>query len=93
MAIVDVIDEIISGLQPENVPIDYIKVAKFTDRHGVEFVIYGDALVNFMKNPHEYNVSEARIVFNVKKIRLLLWSHITNFFMQLDTKVDEMIEE
>lgn len=65
----DVIEELISRLDPEDVPLEYIVMAKIVDFQGVEKILRGDELETMMRNPELYSISEARVILNVKKMR------------------------
>jgi hypothetical protein len=83
----DVLDDIISGLQPQNVPVEFIVMAKLTDRTGVEQVLRGDDLVTFMANPEKANAKGAKIVLDVRKIRRSMSNEIVRFFENLAAKI------
>ncbi len=82
----DILDEVIGRLQPEHVPIEYIIMAKLTDFDGVERVIRGEELAEFMANPDKANVREARVILDVRKIRKAMLNDITAFFEKLSTE-------
>lgn len=83
MTMTTIIDDFISELQPENVPLEYIVLAKYTDRTGVEIILHGDAMAHFLNNPQLYNVVEARVILDVRKLRRVIKSRINQFFLQL----------
>lgn len=64
----DILDDIISRLDPEEIPADYIVMAKLTDFDGNERIIRGEELREFMQSPFEH-AAEARIILDVRKIR------------------------
>lgn len=64
----DILDDIIGQLDPEEIPVEYIVMAKVTDFDGNERLIRGEELAEFMRNPFEV-ASEARIILDVRKIR------------------------
>lgn len=84
----EVLDEVISGLQPEYVPVEYIVYAKLLDRQGVERVVRGAELAQFMANPDHANVQEARVVLDVRKIRRAMISGVMKFFENLDQRLE-----
>jgi len=69
MKTTDVLDEIIGGLEPEDVPTEFIVMAKITDFQGNERVVRGDEMEDIIKNPDRYNIAEARVILNVRKLR------------------------
>lgn len=64
----DILDDIISRLDPEEIPVEYIIMAKVTDYDGNERIIKGEELKSFMENPFEV-AAEARIILDVRRIR------------------------
>jgi len=82
----DILDEVIERLQPEHVPIEYIIMAKLTDHDGIERVIRGEELAEFMANPEKANIREARVVLDVRKIRKTMLSEVTAFFDKLSSE-------
>ena len=83
----DILGNIIAGLQPEHVPLQYIIMAKLTDHQGVERAIRGAELAHFMADPDKANVREARVVLDVRKIRKTMIAEITSFFDKLDALI------
>ena len=80
----DILDEIIGRLQPEHVPVEYIIMAKLIDQNGIERVIKGVELADFMANPEKANVKEARVILDVTKIRKAMMHDVTVFFDELE---------
>lgn len=79
----DILDEVIGKLQPEYVPVEYIIMAKLIDQNGVEKVLKGLELAEFMDNPERANVREARVILDVAKIRKAMLRDVTEFFDKL----------
>lgn len=75
----DILDEIISNLDPEEIPAEYIVMAKITDFDGNEKIIRGDDLKAFMEAPFEY-ASEARIILDVRKIRKTIIERVNSVY-------------
>ena len=69
MATKDVVDGIISSINPEEVPLEFIVMAKITDHRGVEKIIKGQELEKILGNPEAFQVSEARVILDVTKLR------------------------
>ena len=82
-----VLDAVISGLRPEHVPVEFIIQATFTDRHGVEHTISGIQLALFMANPSKFDTHEARVVFDVRKIRRVMYDKVMDFFLELNQRL------
>lgn len=79
----DILDELIGKLQPDDVPVDYIIMAKIVDRDSIERIIKGNDLTVFMADPEKGNVREARVILDVRKIRRVMHADILRFFAQL----------
>jgi hypothetical protein len=65
----ETLDELISNLDPEQVPLKFIVMAKVTDFHGVERIIKGEELELMMEHPEQFEIAEARVILDVRKIR------------------------
>ena len=80
----DALNDVIALIEPENVPIDYIVMAKYTDEHGVENTVRGVELKKFLTEKAIY--FEAKIIVNVGKIKKAMVMKIVHFFNELDSK-------
>lgn len=81
----DILDEIISGLQPEDVPVEFIIMAKIVDFNGIERIIRGKELAEFMANPDRPDMAEARVILDVKKIKMAVLVEVAEFFRVIQT--------
>lgn len=81
----DILDEIIAGLEPENIPADHIIMAKITDLNGVERVLRGQELEDFMDNPTDYAIS-AQIILDVKKIRRTIANLVNEIYDEVNRR-------
>ena len=87
----NILDDVISGLQPEELPAEYIILAKVIDINGVERVLRGNELEKFMRDPNRgIGVAEARVILDVRKIREVLINILTNFFDELQCIVTHL---
>lgn len=84
MTEVDILDDIISKIDPEDVPVEYIVAAKITDFSGVERILKGDDLANVMRNPDQYEIAEARVILNVKKIRKAIINEVNYLYDEVN---------
>ena len=66
MTPIDVLDDIIARLEPEDVPAEYIVMAKITDFEGNERIIKGTELEEMVKHPERYQIAEARVSYGGK---------------------------
>lgn len=87
MLLNDILDDIIGGLQPEDVPSEFIVMAKLVDDHGIERVVRGEELANFLANPELEGCVEARVVLDVRKIRAALVTEMNAFFDHLNASI------
>lgn len=84
----DILDELITTLQPEQVPIDYVVMAKLIKHDGTERILRGEELISFMAFPEKVVVKEARVILDIRKIRKVMHGCVTSFFDNL-TKLTE----
>ena len=82
----DVLNDIISIIEPECVPVEYIVMVKFTDKNGIEHSLRGIELKNFMSEPGKTQAYEARIIVDVSKIKKTMMMDIVHFFDNLNSK-------
>ncbi|RYD66080.1 MAG: hypothetical protein EOP83_05950 [Verrucomicrobiaceae bacterium] len=80
----DVIEEIISRLDPADVPVQYIVMAKIVDFKGEEKILRGEELKDMMENPDLHNIAEARVILNVKKMRKTVISEIDHIYDEVN---------
>jgi hypothetical protein len=76
----DILDEIISGLQPEDVTAEFIVMAKIVDVYGVEKILRGEELRKFLENPDRPEMTEARVILDVRKIKTAILREVNAFF-------------
>jgi hypothetical protein len=79
----DTLDQIISGLHPQDVPIEFIVMATITDRRGKERVIRGDEITEVFEDPYSHGVTEAKIIYNIKKMRKLVIAEVESIYDQV----------
>jgi hypothetical protein len=65
----DVLDDLIRTLDPEDVPLEFIVMAKVTDFQGNERIVKGEELERVIRSPELQQVAEVRVIYNVKKMR------------------------
>jgi hypothetical protein len=84
----DILDEIISGLQPEDVPAEFIIMAKVTDYKGIEKILKGKDLADFLANPDRPDMAEARVILDVKKIKMAILIEVNEFFRSIEPRFE-----
>lgn len=61
---------ILQNINPDEIPLEYIIMAKVTDFNGEEFFVEGqEDLARVMRGPNRKNISNASLVLNVRRIR------------------------
>lgn len=79
----DILDDIISRLDPEDIPAEYIIMARITDMNGNEHVLKGSELKSFMENPNQYAMS-AQIILDVRKIRKAIVDYVNEIYDEVN---------
>jgi hypothetical protein len=82
----DVLDDIISRLDPEEVPPEYIVMAKITDFQGTTKLVKGKELEEMLKNPELHQIAEARVVLNVKKMRKAIATQVNYIYDEVNRR-------
>ncbi len=67
----DILDEIIDQLSPEKIPNEFILLAKVRTYDGSELILSGIEFEEMMRNDRN-NVSDIRVILDVKKVRLAI---------------------
>jgi len=66
------IDEIINSIDPDQVPLEFISMAKVTTTDGIEKIMTKVDLDQFaimMSDPRRYNIAEARVIIDIEKVK------------------------
>lgn len=88
MAYSSILDDVIGGLQPEDLPMEYIVLAKVIDNDGVEKILRGKEVTKFLNDPDRaQGIAEARVILDMSKIRHTIVLVLTNFFEELNHRV------
>jgi len=77
---VDLLDDIINHIDPEEVPVEFIVMAKVTTVDGEERIVTGEELEAIMENPERHNIAEARVILDVRKIRASILREVKTIF-------------
>jgi len=86
-----ILEEVISSLHPEDVPPEYIILAKVVDVYGTEKTLRGVDLEKFMNNPDRgRSFMEARVFLDVRKIRDKITNSVNSFFDELKSRTDNI---
>lgn len=81
----DILDDIISHLDPEDIPPEYIIMARITDLDGNERVLRGEELVAFLENPMEVAIS-AQIILDVRRIRKAIVDMVNSVYDEVNLR-------
>lgn len=84
---VDVLDDIIGSLDPEDIPSEFILMAKIVDLNGKEMILRGIDLDNFMKNP--FSVAEIRVILDIRGIRQAMMEIVDSLFSEVERIVNK----
>jgi hypothetical protein len=76
----DILDDIISTIGPENIPPEFIVMAKVKDMSGIERIIRGPELAAMMTDPNSYEIAEARVILNLRKIRVEILNEVRDIY-------------
>lgn len=90
MNIINILDEVISGLLAEEVPAEFIVMAKVVGLDGIERTLRGDEMVAFLSNQERQDVASARVILDVRAIRMAMLQDVNAFFADLDRRVREL---
>lgn len=77
----EVLDDIIGTLDPEDIPVEFILMAKVTDLDGRERVLRGSELAQFLNHP--FNVAEVRVLLDVKAIRAAIIDYVREVYEEV----------
>lgn len=80
----EVLDDLISRLDPEDVPVEYIVMAKVVDFSGNERVVKGEELEQVIRNPELHHIAEARVILNVKKMRKAIVTEVNYIYDEVN---------
>lgn len=80
-----VLDEIINAIEPEEVPVEYIIMARVTDFDGNERIIRGAEIEALMSDQsRDHRIADARIILNVRKIKRALMDEVNRIYDEVN---------
>lgn len=88
MARTDILDDIIARIDPEDVAIDFIIMAKVKDYGGREHILRGHELERLL-NKRDPSIVEARLVLNVRKMRSAIVNAINEIYEEVNLRFQE----
>lgn len=86
------LDDIIKNVEAEYVPSSFIVQATIVQLNGVEKIIHGKELQDFLANRQKHRVVETRVVIDVPRMRHAIAAEIEDFFSSLDNDVAGLSE-
>ena len=89
MSPIDLFDDIIQNIDPDEVPLEFIVLAKVTDFAGNERILRGDELARVMRGPERKKLAEARVILNVQKIRYAIQRGVNEIYDEINRRVQE----
>ena len=88
----DVLDDLIRNLDPEDVPIEFIVMAKVTDFDGNERIVRGEELEAVIRDPDLQQVAEIRVIYNVKKMRRAMTDEVSAVYDEVARLLQQKIK-
>lgn len=82
----EILEDIIQQIDPEDVPVEFIVLARVTDMTGKEHTLKGKALEKVLRNPDQYRFREARVILNVKKMGEAIVDEMNDIFARLNRR-------
>ena len=87
----DLFQDIIQSVDPDEVPLEFVVLAKITDLNGNERIIRGAELERVMKGPERRKLTEARIILNVRKIRESISFGVNEIYDEINRRITDDI--
>jgi hypothetical protein len=87
MATNEILDEIISMLDPEYVPVEYIIMARVVDSFGTEQIIRDPEELSRMLSDPEARRGEVRIILDAKKIKRDILERLTAVYTEVNRRL------
>lgn len=85
----DILNEIIKGIDPIEVPVEYIVMAQITDINGIERFVKGDEFRKIIPNPREHQIVEARVILNIRKIKQAILKEVNDIYSEVNNRFNE----
>jgi hypothetical protein len=83
----DILDDIISTLDPEDVPVEYIIMARIVDPSGTERIIRDpDELSRMLSDPASRR-GEVRVILDAKKIKRDIIRQLTEIYAEVNRRL------
>lgn len=81
----DIIDDVISNFSSDDLPLDYVLMARVVDISGKAMILSGDEFSYFIQIP--FRVSEVRVVLDVNSIKEEILENISDIFAEVEKQL------
>ncbi len=89
MSPIDLLDDIIQSIDPDEVPLEYIIMANVTDFRGNQRILKGAEIARVMRGPERKTLAEARVILDVRKIRNSITAGVNEIYDEINRLCDE----
>jgi hypothetical protein len=80
-----ILNEIINAIEPEEVPVEYIIMARVTDFDGNERIIRGAEIETLLSaRADDPRIADARIILNVRKIKKAILDEVNRIYDEVN---------
>jgi hypothetical protein len=86
MNINDMLDEYIKNIDPEQVPLEYIKSLIITDFTGSRTTLTGDRMARFIADPSSETVAEAKVVLDIHKMKKDVIHELADIYDEIERR-------
>jgi hypothetical protein len=80
-------DSIVSSMDPREIDLEFILMAKVRDMDGVDHVLVGDDLAHMMKFPELYEIAEARVVLDIRRMKIALRDELEAIYAEISRRL------
>jgi ElaB/YqjD/DUF883 family membrane-anchored ribosome-binding protein len=85
----ELLADIIHNIDPDEVPLEYIILAKVTDYNNDEYILKGKELERVMRGPERKNLKDARVILNVRRIRDRIAAGVNEIYDEINRVCQE----
>ena len=83
-----ILDEIISGIDADEIKLEFVVMAKVTNLHGVERLLQGDELETVFRGPERRNMREAKLILDVPSLKRAINGGVLWVAEAIDARVE-----
>lgn len=85
----ELLADIIHNIDPDEVPLEFIILAKVTDYKDEEYILKGDELERVMRGPDRKKLKDARVILNVRRIRDRIAAGVNEIYDEINRLCQE----